>query len=237
MMPNHVTTRCKITGSADEIKRFKNTMIGSENNSHGEAVRFLDFNKAIQMPEILQGSVSGTSAEKGAMLLHIAAGGEYTSLVGTYGLNKRWEKQVREELNMKTHPLCDVAKAYLKKNPEYEKDGRRRLAAILETGYPSWYEWSCEKWGTKWNSYGFADVSDDPFEFTFETAWSYPTPIFEKLTEMFPTLEFSCECFDEGWGFAGTGSYSDGSGNMEFCDADDDIYERVYGYPPTNYEE
>jgi hypothetical protein len=36
----------------------------------------------------------------------------------------------------------------------------------------------------------------------------FPTPIFEKLAEMFPTLRFDCVCFDEMWNFIGQGAFN-----------------------------
>lgn len=68
-----------------------------------------------------------------------------------------------------------------------------------------WYSWNITNWGTKWGAY---DVFvDKPFNLLdalacdgivtgsvrFDTAWSPPVPVYEKIIELFPdcTLEFS----------------------------------------------
>ena len=67
------------------------------------------------------------------------------------------------------------------------------------------YEWCIENWGTKW---GFCEVqlvseSDAELQYTFNTAWSPPSPLIKKLGEMFPTLEFELRYFECGAGFNG----------------------------------
>ena len=61
-----------------------------------------------------------------------------------------------------------------------------------------WYHWCIENWGTKWepDMYG-NELSDyDSLEITFNTAWSPPEGVVEKLREKFPELSFQC-FFDE----------------------------------------
>jgi len=238
-MPNHVKTRCKVSGDPKEIARFRKEVF-SKSESEYDPDDFLDFNKIIPMPEILKGSVSGTSAEYGAILILIAAKGGFGT--SNYGLDKSRESCMRDEVKMPNAPMGAVAKAYLEKNPEYETDGRRRLQAILETGYTDWYEWSCDNWNTKWNSYSPCFVCDESgdLEFTFDTAWSFPEPIFEKLAEMYPNVHFHCACFDEGWGFAGEGYYNapdDHGSAFSFVDADNDMYRFVYDCEPETDED
>jgi hypothetical protein len=128
-------------------------------------------------------------------------------------------------------PIRDVAAAYLSKNPEYETAGRLRLQAILETGFASWYPWNIENWGTKWNSYSFRHVADEPLEFIFETAWGFPEPVFLAIAREYPTLHFKCLTFDEGWNFGGAGYFNPPAGEPAWaqCTATDELYERVYG--------
>ena len=61
-----------------------------------------------------------------------------------------------------------------------------------------WYHWCIENWGTKWEPDMLGlDVSDyDSLEITFNTAWSPPEGVVEKLREKFPELSFQC-FFDE----------------------------------------
>ena len=108
--------------------------------------------------------------------------------------------------------------------------------------YPDWYTWSVEKWGTKWNSYDFGEVSDRArYEFVFDTAWSPPVPVFDELSEKFPQLSFDVAWFDEGWCHAGDGII--GSDNPDTsmddigCEPNVMVYEKVYGEAPDLPEE
>lgn len=73
---------------------------------------------------------------------------------------------------------------------------------LVQTGFKTWYEWRCEKWGTKWN----ADNSDvcvslDGLEasYWFDTAWCAPIPVVEELSRKFPEAEMVMDSFYESW--------------------------------------
>ena len=76
----------------------------------------------------------------------------------------------------------------------------------------NWYEFNTREWGTKWDA---GDVQIDDFEneviFRFETAWSPPEPVFQKMTEMFPALTFDV-WWEEEQGFGAT--YIGSGGNL-----------------------
>lgn len=114
------------------------------------------------------------------------------------------------------------------------------MSAIVETGFADWYEWCLANWGTKWSSYDHevGELGAGTFRFKFETAWSFPTPIFEALIERYPTLTFDCACFNEGWNFAGAGQFG-ASVETPFglCEATDALYEVVYGTLPSHDED
>lgn len=74
-----------------------------------------------------------------------------------------------------------------------------------------WYDWRVAHWGTKWNSYGYeySEESDDTI--WFDTAWSAPHPVIEKLSEMFPEVGIEHCWADEDIGYnCGRYDYSDG---------------------------
>jgi len=76
------------------------------------------------------------------------------------------------------------------------------------------YDWCCENWGTKWNAC-YVSILDDgrgnSVCFGFDTAWSPPIPVVEKLASMYPTLEFELKYEEGGCGFAGDVFYSEGT--------------------------
>lgn len=62
-------------------------------------------------------------------------------------------------------------------------------------GKNNWYHWSIENWGTKWNSYDFIQLSAKIF--SFQTAWTFPFPVIEKLSTMYPDVKMHIMYADE----------------------------------------
>jgi hypothetical protein len=72
-------------------------------------------------------------------------------------------------------------------------------------GHGDWYDWACDKWGTKWNSSSTQIDREEDYclSFSFNTAWSPPMPILYALSEKYPLLRFDTEHEEGGMGFAG----------------------------------
>ena len=223
-MPNHVSNRCTVTGPEDEVARFRATCFTPD----GDGDPILDFNTVIPMPEILRTIEDSSRYEMGFELLIYRA--ERGAPFAEYGSNfVNHYKDMRSKFGMEREPMHRVAARKLEEDPELETVGKLRMRAILETGYTSWYPWSAEHWGTKWNAYFFAFKSETPLEFTFQTAWSFPEPVFVKLAEQYPTLTFDCVCHDEGDNFAGIGLFGAG--------ADQNPFKRISGASGANLDE
>lgn len=62
--------------------------------------------------------------------------------------------------------------------------------------------WNTAHWGTKWDACQISRkrVSDTELEYRFDTAWSPPVPVFEKLSETHPTISVVLE-YEEEQGF------------------------------------
>jgi hypothetical protein len=232
-MPNHVTSRCKVTGPAEEIEKFRAQFFRTEGRIADSDALLFDFGAAIPRPTILDAVEAGTISECGASLILFIEGHEAA-----------WDKlypvwQTRVSLAAPNASRQEAAKAYLLAHPDWETQGRLRLQALKETGYGDWYQWSIDHWGTKWNSYNVSITSETPLEFRFDTAWSFPEPVFVKIAEAYPSLSFDCVCFDEGFNFAGVGAFNptDGQTPFEIREATDELYEAVYGHPPDRVED
>ncbi len=90
---------------------------------------------------------------------------------------------------------ADADKARRDAEAEMEKSGKVDWSKLPKDGYnQGGYEWCIANWGTKWNAY---TLNVDWDEVTFQTAWSYPTPIFEALSKKFPEVVFEIEYADE----------------------------------------
>jgi hypothetical protein len=97
-----------------------------------------------------------------------------------------------------------TAPARIITDEEYAEDSSKGITETMSNeliskyGYDNWYDWRYEHWGTKWNS-DEVHICDN--EISFNTAWCNPQPIFEKLSEMFPNVNFEVKFADEDFGY------------------------------------
>ena len=70
---------------------------------------------------------------------------------------------------------------------------------------PKWWDWRIQNWGTKSNSYDdhVDTVDDETVEYTFNTAWSPPEPVIEKLREKYPDVSITAFYDEPGMEIAG----------------------------------
>lgn len=75
--------------------------------------------------------------------------------------------------------------------------GNKEEEYCKENGLPDWYTWNNANWGTKWNAVCDYEISIKvdgfPFEheYNLRTAWAFPTPVIQKMIEMYPNLDFT----------------------------------------------
>ena len=105
-------------------------------------------------------------------------------------------------------------------------------------GLMDWYDWNIAMWGTKWNAYDTRRESDSIL--LFETAWSAPHPVIERLHEI-ATLGFRHEWADEDTGRnVGVRQYHGGGGFTEtLLDGSRAGFELCFALDhadPSNYE-
>ena len=105
---------------------------------------------------------------------------------------------------LEKYRLLDLAHIFRKECEKFEgtsfkSDAIAGLLNYLNYGYVSWYRWSIENWGTKWNSYEIEYINDN--QVTFQTAWEFPKPIIQKLSELYPELTIIAEYYDEDFGY------------------------------------
>lgn len=228
-MPNNVQHVCAVTGPNEDLLCFKAELFG------GSAKELFDFDRIIPMPDILKCSDAGSESEFGLQLVIARASRTHSFFDSGVAIpSVHWERMCEE--TDATHAY-QVAERYLESHPDYEEKGKARLRAIAETGYADWYSWSVVNWGTKWGAYAvsISDWTPEHLIFEFQTAWSFPEPIFEVLAARFPTLTFDLKCFDEGWNFAGEGQIGARISKPFTTSkeaATDALYEAVYGEAP-----
>ena len=124
--------------------------------------------------------------------------------------------------------------------------GLGRLKFFSDCGYADWYPWRLGNWGVKWDAGEFCLLSktDECIEFIFDTAWSFPEPVFVRLAEIFPSLRIYCAFCEPGMLVCGDGHFGVGSGDAPFRYGEDSdgsrfsaIHEIVYGVSESDFSE
>jgi hypothetical protein len=170
-MPNWCYTDFIVSGPAEDISRLREAVLGCD----GDKEISFDFNRPDPMPSELRGTVADF-------------GTAYTVYYGDaepileYPWVKRLEIATVEQL-----------REHFDADPNHRATADKWAENIKKYGAPTWYKWSCEHWGTKWNSCTVEATVNDirSIHVRFDTAWSFPFPIFEKLVADFPTLNFA----------------------------------------------
>ena len=251
-MPNHVTSKLTLTGPAQQIYYFVGMHIVNhppqeqkrwDGTTYIEpAYRSFDFNTVIPMPASLDG-VEDSSRMKDAVEfltgkspeeLQLAKNPKDRHALQALGFRDMFRKNDSPEKQAEDKRIREA-----QLRPEDIEMGHRAIAAIEECGHPTWYGWSIENWGTKWNSYDFEELESSPgrYEFKFDTAWSVPEPVLSELAKRYPDIKFEIVSFDEGWNFAARGWSEGGELFLDHLDANDELYEEVYGVPPEHDDE
>jgi hypothetical protein len=240
-MSNYVAHRIWAKGSRRDIASLiSQYMIDFEDAYTQEKMEFLDFDKIIPVPDIVEKTQAGSQANQGAYLLQVLADEACYDL----SYDKKINRSQGEDVYL-------AIRRFLQEQPNYQHYGQLQLQCLAETGFKDWYLWKVEHWGTKCGPIKGEIVSIEQdkgvinLELTMDTAWYSPEPIFEKLASIFPQIRFWIVCFDEGWNFAGSGSYNypqeiDGL-KFEVPQSKQShwrwFYQKVYGHECPDFQE
>lgn len=85
------------------------------------------------------------------------------------------------------------------------KRGKLPESTRVRDGYNSGgYEWCVNNWGTKWDA-AYATVMSNrkKLVYSFDTAWSPPTPVVLAMSKQFPSLKFRLSYDEPGIRFTG----------------------------------
>ena len=190
-MPNHVTNKLKFKGTKEDILELRNAIRPDvkEDQSDDDGGALIDFNKIIPMPEDLH-MESSSNVDNGMAILIFRETGASEELRSM--LSWPWVK-AEGISNIKA-----LAEYLLKENRANLILGQKALDNIKKYGHKDWYSWSTAKWGTKWNAYSQVEI--DESEIVFDTAWSTPFPVIQKLSKMFPKVKILLSYADEDFG-------------------------------------
>ena len=187
-MPNYVMNTVRVRGDDESLRALWKLT----ENEQGE-IGHLDFNKVIPMPEALK------IEESSVMHKGLKAVQDFMEI---YSMEKTEEEFKAAIWNI---PQSSI-NAFLRMRTDVSREewtlGLQAYRNIAQYGAASWYDWCVKNWGTKWNACEPTLDSDenDVDYLRFETAWSAPHPILEKLSEMFPNATFEHSSADEDLG-------------------------------------
>lgn len=172
-MPNHIQNRLTIKGEKEQVAKVLAAI--STIDEEGEAIP-MDFNKIIPMPKELQ-IESGSLGENTHYLLF---GGKAKFFpIPTEELQRRFTALSFEDRKK----AVEIALQYQSNKEKY--------------GHTTWYDWSREHWGTKWNAYGQPDKRNTENTIFFQTAWAAPLNLMKRLSGLFPKVTFEFMFADE----------------------------------------
>ena len=118
-------------------------------------------------------------------------------------------------------------------------------------GHEDWYHNNINSWGTKWDVAGNAYMNyvegGEFVSYSFDSAWSPPTPTTQALSEIFPELSIEHKYYESGCDFWGIETYKAGEMiSEEGGELDHSAWERLgmdcynceqYAEDPEEYEE
>lgn len=224
-MPNHVINRITVKGKEAEIRDMLESI-----QVDGEALGSIDFNKVIPMPDSMH-IESGSNTDKGLKA--------YTDFMFIYTL-----AGTRDDVDLDRIPK-ESEDAFLNMRtdvtPTQWEYGKIAYENQSKYGAPTWYEWSIQNWGTKWNAYNCVECepSGDSTELCFQTAWSPPQPVLERLSEQYPALWFAHAWADEDIGHnCGLIEYENGEVTNEYLPVGDEAVSfacEQWDYDPEEY--
>jgi hypothetical protein len=86
-----------------------------------------------------------------------------------------------------------------------EKDSFEAKRLRKQHGHDNWYDWCCENWDTKWNSYeaSLEEEGEENLRYEFLTAWAPPQNVIIELREKFPKLSITAFYDEPGMEAAG----------------------------------
>lgn len=179
-MPNHVTNQLTFGPDAASLAVFHKML--EDVRETGKPLGTFDFNRLLPMPKAL--NIERSSMTDEGLKLYQAYVRELAQAgpAGEDAAKEKWS-------------------ALQKGNPDVWALGEQAYQNIQQYGCPTWYEWANENWGTKWNAYQCAALSEDADTMTFLTAWNSVPDIVAALSRKYPDQIITYRWADENIGY------------------------------------
>lgn len=248
-MPNHVINHIEFDCPEERLKEILSS-ICYDDDSEAEVtgVGTIDFNKINPMPKSLD-IVSGSSTDR-SIELYLTSVNPGVRYYGKEKIASAEFNSLVERLNglryfARYNPALtteEIQKATMySSEDEMLSLGKTAVDNLFQYGATTWYDWRTrgDTWNTKWNSY--SPQYNGGNTITFETAWSPPHPIVEKLSAMYPDVTMMHQWANEDiTQSCGSHTYLDGVMiDHEYPETDKEHLEvasGIWGYPLEDYD-
>ncbi|MBE5806677.1 MAG: hypothetical protein E7313_08260 [Clostridiales bacterium] len=127
-------------------------------------------------------------------------------------LKKRYTLETIDLLNKKAKVFVPTEEERKLEIKSFRELGDMYINNLIKYKSMTWYDWSIENWGTKWDAVDSEGTPEDG-ELKFLTAWAEPIPIIKKLFEKYPKMRIEWEYELEGEEYSGK-YISDGKGKI-----------------------
>lgn len=216
-MPNHVRNVVKFE-QLDEGKTVSELL----QEIHGEKEdQCISFNKIIPMPEELD-IISGSRILLSRDIYRMKKGETLTD--NEYQSIHVWAEDKENKLTHEeaVQKLIDDGTADL-------KTAKQSFENEKKYGYKDWYYWRIANWGTKWDAYDQCKVDENTI--AFNTAWSDPAPVMEKLAKDNTNMRIDHKYADEMPNYVGHTVYERGEKVYDqIYYEEQDKVDELYGY-------
>ena len=169
-MPQYIRNVIRLEGDKEKIQELLEFIKGEKSA--------FDFNRLIPMPDDLAIECSSRQNISFAVYLYQQMG------------------EVQNFLQLRHNSYCkQVKKVSLPKYIDFLlQSGAADIALGVEAynnlktyGHRDWYSWCLANWNTKWNALD-VEYYEYANEIRFQTAWSAPVLVIEKISELFPDI-------------------------------------------------
>ncbi len=179
-MPNYIQNILSFEGDDEQIKRLLETIKGDST--------VFDFNQVIPMPKEL--NIESSSKQSISFAVYVYQ--NFGKIDQTLENMHKYHCNKHEKLL-----LDDYIKLLINQQSVDLSLGKQAYENLQKYGYKDWYYWCIHNHGTKWNA---VESCVEGNVLQFQTAWSPPIPVIEKLAELFPNLTIHHIWADEDMG-------------------------------------
>ncbi|MFM0417405.1 DUF1281 family ferredoxin-like fold protein [Paraburkholderia aromaticivorans] len=212
-MPNYCYNTINISGDTEQLKEFasrhlvfehderKDQPVTTADLEYGKYLNAkLDCNTVIPLPEDL----------------NIQANSLYEDT--RTKVQQEIDRRLSNFANVDLSELDDTTRSYIDDTNNMMKVWKKQRSNIKKYGFAHWYDFCCEKWGSKWGAFSAGAVlADGLLVLDYDTAWCPIDGVVKKLIEMYPQFSFQCNYEEPGCAFQGELSGSNGVVTRDEC--------------------